>query len=186
MSAAARGPAIWATIPHSSEGRGRAGWVPLVPPSQPLQAPALPQPPIQGAAPHRSPGAVRQCAPSSTARPRSWSAAGHWGTWGGRRVVGGGTRGPPCLCCEPREEVVRDGSRGPGIYNPLLERCPAFPPHSIQALAGPACAVKMSHWVGVPRRDPAGLRGWGGGTQPRTESPQHCVWQDEPRQELPV
>lgn len=59
-------------------------------------------------------------------------------------------------------------SWGPGIYNPLLERCPASP-SPIQALEGAACAVKMSHRVGVPRSRP----GLAFCTLPGTESWPH-------------
>lgn len=58
-------------------------------------------------------------------------------------------------------------------------------PHPIQAFAGPACAVKMSHWVGVPRRDPGpSLRGRGMNTA-WDRIWLHHVQQDEPGPERP-
>lgn len=42
----------------------------------------FPSPQHTGSGPHQNPGAVLRCAPSSTALLRSWSAGGHWGTWG--------------------------------------------------------------------------------------------------------
>jgi hypothetical protein len=52
--------------------------------------------------------------------------------------------------CGPGGRLLGMESRGPGIYNPLLERCPASPsPHP--GLRRSACAVKMSHWVGALR-----------------------------------
>lgn len=53
-------------------------------------------------------------------------------------------------------------SRGPGIYNALLERCPASS-HPIQAFAGPACAVKMSHWARGAEEGSRARPLWGGG-----------------------
>lgn len=63
-------------------------------------------------------------------------------------------------------------SRGPGIYNPLLERCPASP-SPLQAYAGPERAVKMSHRVEGAEEGSRAWPGWGWYTA--SDEPQrHC------------